>query len=274
MAHLGQTDRDAVLLRYFQNKNLREVGAALGVSEDTAQKRVSRAVEKLRCILVRRNVMVPAAAMACAISANAVLAAPVGFARSLAAATLNSAFADSTLALVESTQTALAWAKLKAQLATLAAPCLLATCLWPWIVAGFQTPAQVELDHTTALVDRAPRAAETIVPLSEPAPAEPEISDVAIAPAAPQATVPARIRWRPVVYRQSPAPSAPRVEPASPSSPSEPEASLDPPFAPAIASQLRQANPPAQPRIIPRSSPDRSRRVRLPLFPETSPSRP
>ncbi len=45
---LDETDRAAVLLRYFENKSLREVGQQLGMSDDAAQKRVSRAVEKLR----------------------------------------------------------------------------------------------------------------------------------------------------------------------------------------------------------------------------------
>jgi RNA polymerase sigma factor (sigma-70 family) len=44
MHALDETDRTAVLLRYFENKSLREVGQALGTSDDTAQKRVSRAV--------------------------------------------------------------------------------------------------------------------------------------------------------------------------------------------------------------------------------------
>jgi len=45
MAALDETDRAAILLRYFENKSLREVGEALGASDDAAQKRVSRAVE-------------------------------------------------------------------------------------------------------------------------------------------------------------------------------------------------------------------------------------
>ncbi len=48
MAVLDETDRSAILLRYFENKNLREVGESLKISDDAAQKRVSRAVERLR----------------------------------------------------------------------------------------------------------------------------------------------------------------------------------------------------------------------------------
>ena len=56
LSKLGELDRTAILLRYFENKNLRDVGLALGTTEDTARMRVSRAVEKLRLFLNRRNV--------------------------------------------------------------------------------------------------------------------------------------------------------------------------------------------------------------------------
>src|SRR5438552_8857230 len=50
MARLGEKDRGAVAMRFLQGKSLREVGAAMGISEEAAQKRVSRAVEKLRTV--------------------------------------------------------------------------------------------------------------------------------------------------------------------------------------------------------------------------------
>jgi len=78
MATLDETDRAAVLLRYFENKSLREVGTALGTTDDTAQKRVSRAVERLREFFTKRNVAVGAAGIAAILSANAVQAAPAG----------------------------------------------------------------------------------------------------------------------------------------------------------------------------------------------------
>jgi hypothetical protein len=78
LAELSEADRDAVLLRYFENKSLREVGHALGTSDDTAQKRVSRAVERLREFFAKRGVTVGASGLIAAISANAVQAAPVG----------------------------------------------------------------------------------------------------------------------------------------------------------------------------------------------------
>jgi len=44
---LREKDRTALLLRFYESHSLREVGAAFGVSEDTAQKRVQSALEKL-----------------------------------------------------------------------------------------------------------------------------------------------------------------------------------------------------------------------------------
>ena len=41
MARLCDKDRDAIVLRFFENKSLREVGLALGVEERAAQKRVA-----------------------------------------------------------------------------------------------------------------------------------------------------------------------------------------------------------------------------------------
>lgn len=75
---LDDGDREALLLRYFQNRDFRAVGLALGVSGDTAQKRVSRAVERLREFFAQRGITVGASGLIVVISANAVQAAPAG----------------------------------------------------------------------------------------------------------------------------------------------------------------------------------------------------
>ncbi len=77
MHALDETDRAAVLLRYFENKSLREVGQALGASENAAQKRLTRAVEQLREFFAKRGVSVGASGMIAAIAGNAVQAAPI-----------------------------------------------------------------------------------------------------------------------------------------------------------------------------------------------------
>jgi RNA polymerase sigma factor (sigma-70 family) len=86
MSALDETDRAAVLLRYFENKSLREVGATLGTSDDAAQKRVSRAVEHLREFFAKRGVTIGATGLVIVISANAVQAAPIGLAVTISAA--------------------------------------------------------------------------------------------------------------------------------------------------------------------------------------------
>jgi RNA polymerase sigma factor (sigma-70 family) len=102
MHALDDTDRTAVLLRYFENKSLREVGATLGTSDDAAQKRVSRAVERLREFFAKRGVTVGASGLAVVISANAIQAAPVGLAVSIstAATFAGTAIATATTATV------------------------------------------------------------------------------------------------------------------------------------------------------------------------------
>jgi len=104
MGRLGKTDRDALVLRYFQNRNLAEVGVALGIEERTAQKRVSRALEKLRKIFTRRGVALSATAIAGAVSANAVTAAPVALAEAVAAGAL-SGTTITTAAVITATKT-------------------------------------------------------------------------------------------------------------------------------------------------------------------------
>ena len=95
LGELSEPGRDAVLLRYFENKSLREVGQALGMSDDAAQKRVSRAVERLREFFVKRGITVGASGLVAVITANAVQAAPVGLAVTISTA---AALAGTTLA--------------------------------------------------------------------------------------------------------------------------------------------------------------------------------
>ncbi len=88
MDTLNERDRNAVLLRYFENKPLAEVGAALGVSEDAARVRVNRALEKLRATLTKSGVTLGVTAIAGAVTANAIQAAPVALATTITATAL------------------------------------------------------------------------------------------------------------------------------------------------------------------------------------------
>ena len=86
MHELDDQDRHAVLLRYFQNKTLNEVGAALNLTENAARMRVDRALDKLRGKLARHGITTTAAALAAVVAANAVQAAPAGLAATISAA--------------------------------------------------------------------------------------------------------------------------------------------------------------------------------------------
>jgi len=89
MGTLNEKDRDAVVLRYFEGKRLKEVGDSMGVSEDAAKMRVSRALDKLRGFLVQRGIVVPEALLAAALAENGVAAAPAGLAGAVSAAALH-----------------------------------------------------------------------------------------------------------------------------------------------------------------------------------------
>ena len=88
IGNLDEEDRNALLLRFFKNESLASVGATLGISEDAAQKRISRALGKLRESMVGRGIHTTAGALSGVLAANAVQAAPAGFAASMTAAAL------------------------------------------------------------------------------------------------------------------------------------------------------------------------------------------
>jgi RNA polymerase sigma factor (sigma-70 family) len=96
---LGASDRAAIVLRFFEHRDLRAVGAALGSNEDAAQKRVSRAVEKLRGHFVRRGIVASSTAIASVIAAHAVHAAPAGLASAVTTASLTGAAGSSSFGL-------------------------------------------------------------------------------------------------------------------------------------------------------------------------------
>ncbi len=93
LADLSEEDRQAMLLRFFQNQGFQAVGAALGISDDAAQKRVGRALEKLRAHLARHGITTTAALLSVVLSTNAIESAPAGLAARLAGASLASAAA-------------------------------------------------------------------------------------------------------------------------------------------------------------------------------------
>ena len=115
MAKLGDKDRNALLLRFFENKKLEEVGEALGVNKDAANKRIARALEKLRAMVTKRGIILPAAALGTTLSGNAVQAAPAGFASTVASLALAKGSATATVvsSLVKGTMNKMLWTQIK-----------------------------------------------------------------------------------------------------------------------------------------------------------------
>jgi RNA polymerase sigma factor (sigma-70 family) len=95
LGELTEPDRDALLLRYFERKSAREMAQTLGVSDEDAQKRVSRAVEHLREFLAKRGVTVGTSGLVFGISTHAVQAAPVALTSTISSA---AAIAGTTVA--------------------------------------------------------------------------------------------------------------------------------------------------------------------------------
>jgi RNA polymerase sigma factor (sigma-70 family) len=113
MRELKETDREAILLRYFENRPFAEVGAKLGLNENSARMRVDRAVEKLRAAFAKRG-LATTTAFASVISANAIQLAPANLAAALTTTAIASAGTGTLTLLKIMTAT-----KIKIALATL-----------------------------------------------------------------------------------------------------------------------------------------------------------
>lgn len=114
LAELGESDRTALVLRFFENKTAREIAGALRMEEAAAQKRVARALEKLRAIFVKRGVTLTVTVITGAVAANSVQAAPAGLAAAVAATAAKGTTVAATIAgLVKGTTKLMAWAKFK-----------------------------------------------------------------------------------------------------------------------------------------------------------------
>jgi RNA polymerase sigma factor (sigma-70 family) len=94
LAELGEVDRSAVLLSYFGERSWREVGTAIGSSEDAARKRVGRAVAQMRRFFARNGMHVSSGAVASGLASAARAAAPPGLADSVVAGCITAAAAS------------------------------------------------------------------------------------------------------------------------------------------------------------------------------------
>lgn len=122
MSELEDRDRDAIVLRYFEKKSLKDVGAALGINDDAAQKRLSRAVEKLRHYFAQHGQAVSATTLIAGLGAGAIQPAPAALLASITATAVSSLPAATTFTLIP-------WTMIKPVAATIALAGLVATAV-------------------------------------------------------------------------------------------------------------------------------------------------
>jgi len=230
---LGADDRDAILLRFFERRNLRSVGDVLGVTENVAQKRVARAVEELGALLRKQGVTLSAAALAAGLAEGVVTAAPLGLAGSLAGSALASAGASGGTALTAAKCAVVA----KSKIALVSAILVLG--------AGTTLYFQSLRSSPSGQAKLAP------VPQSEPAPSE---APPVLKPVNQGALVPSEIRPAPPPPPGRPAPpeiTAPTDVPVPVPRPIEPPAMLAP------------SGTPGGPPILLRAKPGKDMKIRL-----------
>jgi len=121
MQRLSEADRTALLIRYFEDRSLQEVGAVLGISDDAAQKRVQRALERLRTLLQRRGISTGAGVLGAALASHGAVPVPVGLASAIAASAGSAALISTSMPLAGSLLTMTASSKVAIALTAAAA---------------------------------------------------------------------------------------------------------------------------------------------------------
>jgi hypothetical protein len=175
VAQLREADRQALMLRYFNGLSHQEIGAVLGLNENSANKRIERALDKLRAYFTRRGVTTTSAILATAISANSVQAAPVGLAeKSVKTAVAGAAGAGLSLALLSTLL--FMNTKYKVALAVVLVAFLATMVIFNWPASGVSSPKAKQTDNaalnslTLNAASKAP-AAPVEAPKVAPAPA-------------------------------------------------------------------------------------------------------
>lgn len=115
LSRLGAADRNALLLRFGEGRNHREVANALGLTEEAARKRVNRAIEKLRGVLLRQGVTVTAGMLGSLLADRLCAAPPPGLATAISQGVAGDVIPHEAAGLAQ--QVASAWRRARLQLA-------------------------------------------------------------------------------------------------------------------------------------------------------------
>ena len=113
MGRLGATDRTVLVLRFFEGRTNAETAAALGLAEGAVQRRVLRALEKLRARFAQQGVTQTAQAIAGTVSAHAVQVAPAGLLLKVSLIAAKGAATTTIATIVKGTLKTMTWTKVK-----------------------------------------------------------------------------------------------------------------------------------------------------------------
>jgi RNA polymerase sigma factor (sigma-70 family) len=171
LSELRDKDRDAIVLRFLEGKSLGEVGSAMGTSEQAAQKRISRALVRLRGWLERHGITTPADALPEALRAQPLQMAPAGLVAMLVTGTSASSTASAAV-LAKVTAKSIFWVHMK----LVGAGCAAAVALMGGLAAAtrnspapaIQFAAAAATAPATAPSPATPPAAEPGLPLKFP----------------------------------------------------------------------------------------------------------
>jgi RNA polymerase sigma factor (sigma-70 family) len=153
MHELGDSDREAVLLRFFQQRPLAEVGERLGIGENAARMRVDRALDRLRGRLARRGVTSTAAALGAALAVRTVAEMPAGLAPRVSQAALAGAATGGGL--IFTLLMLMARTKTKVLIAAAVAALLLTPVVRPWFSAGNDASHQADRKASASALTKA-----------------------------------------------------------------------------------------------------------------------
>jgi RNA polymerase sigma factor (sigma-70 family) len=173
---LSGADREAVLLRFYRQASHRQIAEQLRITENAAEKRVRKALDKMRQLFAKKGVTLSVAALAGGLTASA-SAAPVGFAGVVSGAVLTGTggtlAATETLILAKGALKAMFIAKVKTVSLTAAA------CL---IVAGTGIVAAKQLAGSSTSGTAQP---ESIQVAANPQPTQPQTPALPVVPESP-----------------------------------------------------------------------------------------
>ncbi|MCW5559375.1 MAG: sigma-70 family RNA polymerase sigma factor, partial [Verrucomicrobiae bacterium] len=160
LGRLGETDRNALLLRFAEGRSHREVGQTLGVSEEAAKKRLQRALEKLRGLLGAHGAPVSALALATWLGERLSAASPPGLEATVSAAVRGLPSASAAAQLARQAQRAWIWTRVRFAVGVFAGAGVL---LLGWLAAPQPGPtpesSSAELADAQPAVERSSPAA-------------------------------------------------------------------------------------------------------------------